>query len=389
MPPFLTFRDKLSSIRKFVKDWQFKKSQQNRTTLWEIQMELDNISRDLAAHSIPFNMRCHIKELQRKKCKILEQEEASWRLKSRAIWLKEGDGNSKFFHRFASSRREKNSIWKIKDGKGDLLYSQQDISSEAVRYFGNQYKRSGECRIQDILWGIDLFPQMFVDEQNDCLFQPITEEELLETMKSFKKDKCPGPDGWTIEFFIHFFDLIKQDLLRMVEGSRISGSIHQITSSTHIALIPKKREAKSFQHYKPISLCNISYKIISKIIAERIKETLSKHLTKDQHAFLKGRNILDAVANTQESLFSMHTKKSEAAIFKIDLRKAYDCLDWGFIRCLLAKIGLRANMINWIMACVEKVNYVVIINGIPSPFFLATRGLRQGCPLSPYCLSWQ
>lgn len=96
------------------------------------------------------------------------------------------------------------------------------------------------------------------------------------------KDKCPGLDGWTIEFFIHFFDLIKHDLLRMVEGSRISGSIHQLTSSTLIALIPKKMEAESFQDFRPISLCNISFKIISKIITERIKVTLSRFLTKDQ-----------------------------------------------------------------------------------------------------------
>ena len=108
---------------------------------------------------------------------------------------------------------------------------------------------------------------MFDGDQNDYLFQPITEEELLETIKSFKKDKWPRLDGWTIEFFIHFFDLIKQDLLRMVEGSRMLGDIHQITSSTHIALIPKKKEAESFKDYRPISLCNISYKIISKIIA--------------------------------------------------------------------------------------------------------------------------
>jgi len=92
---------------------------------------------------------------------------------------------------------------------------------------------------------------------------------------------------------------------------------------------------------------------------------------------------MDAVANTQECLYTMSTNNIEAAIMKIDLQKDFDCLDWGFIECLLEKIGLRACAIRWIMACVENVNYAVIINGIPSRFFQAERGLRQGCPLSP------
>lgn len=180
-----------------------------------------------------------------------------------------------------------------------------------------------------------------------------------------------------------FFYLIKQDLLRMVEASRMTGSIHHITTSTLIALIPTKGDAKSFHDFRSISLCNISFKIITKIIAQRIKATLASFLTKDQHAFLKGWNILDVVANTQECMFSMISKNSDAAILKIDLQKAYNYLHWGFVECLLAKISLRPNSIRWIMECIENVYYAVIINGIPSHFFQAERGLRQGCPLSP------
>lgn len=86
---------------------------------------------------------------------------------------------------------------------------------------------------------------------------------------------------------------------------------------------------------------------------------------------------------TQECLFSMATNKTKAAIYKIDLKKAFDCVDWAFLRILLAKIGLRTKGIEWVMACVENIHFSVIINGIPSSFFLAERGLRQGCPLSP------
>jgi len=221
---------------------------------------------------------------------------------------------------------------------------------------------------------------MFDDKRNEALFQPNSEDELLGIMKSFKKDKSPGPNGWTIEFFIHFFDLIKQDLLRMVEASRMSGSIHHNTTSTLIALIPKKGVPDSFHDFRLISLFNISSKIITKIIAKRIKETLASCLSSNQHAFLKGRNILDAVANTQECLHSLFSQNIEAAIMKIDLQKAYDCLDWGFIERLLAKIGLKSNSIQWIMACIENVNYAVIINGIPSHFFSSRERLVSGLP---------
>lgn len=106
-----------------------------------------------------------------------------------------GDKNTSFFHKFANSRQQKNSIWKISDGNGGFLFSQQDISKEAVRYFEKQYKSTEDCSIQGILWGIDLFPQMFDVDLNDSLFQPVTKEELLGIMKSFKRDKSPGPDG--------------------------------------------------------------------------------------------------------------------------------------------------------------------------------------------------
>lgn len=90
---------------------------------------------------------------------------------------------------------------------------------------------------------------MFDEEANEKVFQKISEEELLGIMKSFKADKCPGPDGWTIEFYIHFFDPFKSDLLKMVEGSRMAGSINSKVESTNIALIPKKDEAESFMDY--------------------------------------------------------------------------------------------------------------------------------------------
>lgn len=88
----------------------------NRLSLQENQRELDSISKAMDVNSFPFCLRCHIKELERKKHNLLKQEEVSWRLKSRAIWLKEGDKNTKFFHKYENSKCERNTIWKISDG---------------------------------------------------------------------------------------------------------------------------------------------------------------------------------------------------------------------------------------------------------------------------------
>lgn len=158
----------------------------------------------------------------------------------------------------------------------------------------------------------------------------------------------------------------------MVEESRLNGITSHRISSIYIALILKKKLSTSFSDYRPISLCNVMYKIISEIITTRMRNVLPLHLSLEKHGFLKERNILDAVALTQECLHSLHSRKLDATLLKIDLKKAYDR---GYIRCLLAMIGFDNRCSRWIMACVVEVNYVVLINGIPTPFFKAARGL--------------
>ena len=125
------------------------------------------------------------------------------------------------------------------------------------------------------------------------------------------------------------------------------------------------------------------YKITSKIIAECLKDTLSTFISNEQYGFLKGRSIHDATTIAQEVLHSIHTEKREAIVIKVDLHKAYDSINWSYIRLVLLKIGLPIRIIRWIMTCISTVRFVVIINGIPTHLFSVGRGLRQGCALSP------
>eukprot|EP00253_Pinus_taeda_P034308 PITA_34308 len=233
--------------------------------------------------------------------------------------------------RFANKRQEANTIWEIKNEEGISYTSQEAISEEAVKYFKHTYSRNVGCDIEDIFWGIDPYPTMFDANQNNILYSAVFEEELLATMKYFQKDKCPGPDGWTIDFFIHFFDLFKSDILNLVEESRTHGFTIRYISSTYIALIPKKKDSLTFMDYRAISPCNVLYKIVSKIIAVRLRNILSNHLSLEQHGFLKGLQHVGS-CGTHSRMSTFHAlQEDRSCIIKIDLKKAYDCVDWGFI----------------------------------------------------------
>ena len=99
------------------------------------------------------------------------------------------------------------------------------------------------------------------------LMEEVSEEELKATLNSFQRDKILGPDGWTVEFFLARYDVIGRDLLQLVEETRINGILHLPLNSTFLALIPKKDNPESLEDYMPISLCNITYKVLTKVIA--------------------------------------------------------------------------------------------------------------------------
>jgi hypothetical protein len=215
------------------------------------------------------------------------------------------------------------------------------------------------------------------------LEKPCSKDEIFEVLRGFTKDKSPGPDGWTVEFFLHFYDLIVDDLLEVVEDTHISGMVNRSLNSTFIALIPKVNGPASFGDFRSIALCNLCYKIITKILAKRIKPILSRTLSEEQFGFLKGRQIIDAIGTTQECIHSIREKKMQAMILKIDLKKAYDCISWDYIRLVLLQCGFGLPTTKWIMGCISSATYVVLVNGEPTDFFNGGRGLRQGCPLSP------
>jgi hypothetical protein len=155
----------------------------------------------------------------------------------------------------------------------------------------------------------------------------------------------------------------------------------------HIALISKKKMAcHTPSDYRPISLCNVIYKLIAKSLANRLKSHLPDYVHPSQQAFIEGRRISNNIIVAQEIAhsFSLNSWNSQDFMIKIDLAKAFDRLEWHFIASALARKGLHDHFINLIHSCISSPTFSVIINGQSFARFKSSRGIRQGCPLSPY-----
>jgi len=155
-----------------------------------------------------------------------------------------------------------------------------------ARFFKKLFVVLEGCLIQEILEAVSKFQHVFSFEMNQELAEEVTEAELLISLSSMKNGKIIGLDGFTIEFFKHFYDLIKEDLLMTIRESHGVGNIHGCLKSTFSCLIPKKQEASSFWDLCPISRCNVIYKLITKIIARCLKLMLSEVIGEEQFGFL-------------------------------------------------------------------------------------------------------
>ena len=230
-------------------------------------------------------------------------------------------------------------IWSLKDNDGNSVQEEEALKELGRSHFSHIFCDDKQTCLLAQLKFVMLFPIMIPPDEAHGLVDPVTLSEIEGALKSFKKDRSPGPDGWLVEFFLYFFDLVGKDLLYAIDCARVSGHITPSINSTFLALIPKKEKLVSFLDFRPISLCNLVYKLISKIIAVRLNPFLDSHIFREQFGFLKNQQIVEPIGITQETLHSVKTKNTCALILKLDLVKAFDRVNWSYIRLILYKLG--------------------------------------------------
>jgi hypothetical protein len=173
-----------------------------------------------------------------------------------------------------------------------------------VSYFRSLFLEPEGCPIQKILSVVSKFSSVFIEEMNQSLLEEVSEEELSAALSSMQNRKSPGPDGFIVEFYKSFYDLLKEDLLLVVRESHREGTVFGPLNSTFLCLIPKKQDTESFEDFLPISRCNVIYKLISKVISRILRLILSEIIGEEQFGFLHNKKNHDAVVIAQEVLIS-------------------------------------------------------------------------------------
>lgn len=198
--------------------------------------------------------------------------------------------------------------------------------------------------------------------------------------------KAPGPDGFQVLFYQKHWDLVAPNVYHLVLSTLEGKGLPNNLNDTFLVLIPKIDHPEVPAHFRPIGLCNVIYKIITKTIVNRIKPLLPQITSSTQTSFVPGRQITDNIVIVQEVLHTMkrkHGAKSYMAL-KIDFKKAYDRLKWPFVRNTLLEMNFPILLVEVIMECISSPSMRVLWNGEPTEAFRPSRGIRQGDPLSPY-----
>ncbi|GJQ99376.1 RNA-directed DNA polymerase, eukaryota [Tanacetum coccineum] len=282
-------------------------------------------------------------ELTRKLHELKQSDRKDVAQKAKVQWAIEGDENSKYFHGIINKRRAQLGIRGV-FVNGLWTTEPSSVKKAFVNHFANRFNQPMNARLKLNM----MFPNQLTPDQVEDLDRNIANDEIKAAVWACGENKSPGPDGYTFEFFRQYWDIIGSDFCAAVDWFFVSGTLPRGCNSSFIALIPKVTDAKFVTDFRPISLIGSVYKVITKILANRLSTVISDLVSNTQSAFVKDRQILDGPFILNEALAWCKRKKSQALIFKVDFAKAYDSVRWDFLLDVLQAYGF------WSQARVKK-----------------------------------
>ncbi|KAF5795822.1 putative RNA-directed DNA polymerase [Helianthus annuus] len=377
--PDISLIKKLGFIRGRIREWRDKMIRKEGESRRLAESELEELEallevRELTEEEewVMSENKKALAEMELAKCSDLRQ-------RSRVRWAKEGDENSKFFHTMVNCRKASNVIHGLNIGNS-WVSKPSLVKKGVLNFFRSKFVE--DCVSRPFLACANLKKLSSIDAS--WLESEFSAAEIKEGVFGCGDDRAPGPDGFNFRFFKRFWHLFENDFVSIMTAFFESGQINAGCGSSFIALIPKVRDPSNLGDYRPISLVGVVNKVISKVLANRLKKVLGSVISKNQSAFLGDRFILDGPLIINEVCSWLKKSKKEALLFKIDFEKAYDNINWGFVIDVLRQMGFGDRWRQWIWGILSSARASVLVNGSPTFEFKCGKGMRQGDPISPF-----
>ncbi|KAL2225755.1 UNVERIFIED_CONTAM: hypothetical protein Sindi_3051300 [Sesamum indicum] len=287
--------------------------------------------------------------------KATKLEQIILQQRAKMQWMKGGDQCSRVFFRKITQRRSSRRIFQINDDQGSTHTDPEEVINQP--------------------WARHILS----NEESTALLLPFTPADVKQAVFDIAEDKAPGPDGYSSGFFKAAWPIVGQEVTSAVLDFFSTGRLLKQINTTLLTLLPKVHSPMTVSDFRPIACCNVLYKIIAKLIVQRLSVIMDKLISPCQAAFVPGRSIGDNIMLAQE-LFTGYnqTRLPPRCALKVDIRKAYDTVDWDFLIVVMEMFGFSSTLVKWIEECVTTPSFSIRLNGKPHGFFRGARGLRQG-----------
>ena len=317
--------------------------------------------------------------------KIYDDIAIGIRVRSKCNWYESGEKSNKYFLNLEKKNAITSTITKLTDDDRSIT-NQKDVLSSIEKFyknlFTNKNKNSSES-CKNFLQ--DLQNPTLNEEDQRALSNDLSEDELYLALSEMQDGKSPGNDGLSCEFYKEFWEDIKSPFIDSIFHAKACGQLSSSQRQAIIRLIEKRDKDKTkIGNWRPISLLNVDVKILSKTLAKRLKEVLSKIICSNQTAYVKDRFIGEGGRLISDLLEMTDELKMDGIILTIDFQKAFDSLNHNFITESCQKFGIPENMINWIKIMLKNQESCVINGGTTTKYFKLERGARQGDPIAAY-----
>ena len=318
----------------------------------------------------------------------IEKTEAA-RIRSKTKWIEEGEKCSAYFLSLEKSRALSSTVFRLKNNDDSYTTDENEIVETFAKHFSNVY--NDELIEEDT---IDNSMEIFLDnvtlkkittDESIFIDRDISIQEIKLALDGLNKKSSPGYDGLSMEFYCLFFNDIKELLFEYYQYCFLKGGLDEQTQLGLISLIHKGKSLSrdEVKNWRPITLSNIDYKIIAKLLANRIKIVINNIVGKQQQGFIKGRNIANIIRGIDDVLEYERHKDLNDLLFVIDFKQAFDKINNYYLLKVFKMFGFGEVFIKWLKTILSNRKSCVKNGGHLSSFFNVNCGVKQGCPIAP------